>query len=99
MDKKQTPSSIDPQADQIIEGLVSGLDVQKQQQGFKVFAFVTDAAGQDIQIVTTEQRFQTTLEQASGNYTKIADHKPTVEVTYKVQGGENVITRIRFEDR
>lgn len=93
-DEKKDVKAADP-----MEGVVSGLDVQKQQGGFKVFAFITNSDGAEIQVVTTEQRFQTTLEQASGNYATIKDHKPKVEVDYKVQDGENVITRIRFEDR
>ena len=35
----------------------------------------------------------------SGNYDTIADHKPRVEVSYKNQGGDKVITRVRFLDR
>jgi hypothetical protein len=90
---------VDATADQSMEGVISGLDVQKQQQGFKVFAFVTDSTNSEIQVVTAEQRFQTVLEQASGNVTKIQDHRPRVEVTYRVQGGQKVITRVRFLDR
>ena len=90
---------VDAAADQSKEGVISGLDVQKQQQGFKVFAFVTESPNSEIQVVTSEQRFQTVLEQASGNVNKIQDHKPRVEVSYKVQDGDKVITRIRFLDR
>lgn len=84
--------------DTTIEGVISGLDIQKQSSGFKVFVFVTDG-GTETQVVTSEHRFQTALEQASGNYDTIADHKPRVEVSYKNQGGDKVITRVRFLDR
>ncbi len=86
-------------AAETIQGVVSGLDVQKQQQGFKVFAFITDLGGSETQVVTRDQRFQTVLEQASGNVTQIQDHKPPVELEYRLFNRENVVSRIRFLDR
>lgn len=70
----------------------------KRSNGFQVFAFVTNAA-EEIQVSTPDQRFQSVLEQASGNYKSIENHQPEVEVSYRLQGVLNVVTRIRLLDR
>ena len=86
------------QPNQTVEGKVSGLDVQKQNNGFTVFAFIGDTTA-GVQVVTRDARFQSALEQASGNTAAIPPKLPRVEVTYNVVQGLNQIKRIRFLDR